>query len=75
MVGIRADGDVEQLMREAGAVAGDTAPAGDAVDLCRATPGAAGLSANFLESVTPFYERRPAEARQRTWLKRLLGRG
>ena len=75
VVGIQTDGggDFVQLAREAGAVAGDTAPAGEAVDLCQVTPASAGLSAHFLESVEPFYVRRQVEAAGKPWWKRLFG--
>ena len=58
IVGIEVDGDFEQVMREAGNVAADTAPAGEAVDLCRVCPGETGLSEYFLTQTTPFYERK-----------------
>jgi hypothetical protein len=57
VVGLEAEGEVEQLFREVGAVAGDAAPAGVAVDLVRVTPGEAGLSQYFLASVRPFHQR------------------
>ncbi|MBF6033498.1 enhanced serine sensitivity protein SseB [Pseudomonas sp. P155] len=58
IVGIEADGDIERVMREAGNVAGDTAPQGEPVDLCRVSQGEAGLSDYFLRETTPFYERK-----------------
>ena len=57
IVGIQADGDVELLFREVGAVATDTAPGGQSVDLVRVVPGEGGLSEHFLKSVKPFYKR------------------
>lgn len=70
VIGILADGDIEKLIREAGAVAGDTAPDGELVDLVRVVPGEEGLSEYFLREVKPFYER--------SWgcrLKSFFGRG
>ena len=58
VVGITADGDTAQLIREAGIVAADTAPGGEAVDLTLIEPSQAGLSHYFLESVQPFFKRR-----------------
>lgn len=57
LVGIEGDGDLEAAIREAGAVAADTAPNGEMVDLTQVRPGEAGLSSYFIESVEPFYER------------------
>ena len=47
-------------MREAGNVAGDTAPDGEPVDLYRVHEGESGLSDYFLKQTAPFYERKPA---------------
>ncbi len=58
IVGIEADGDIDRVMREAGNVAGDTAPDGGPVDLCRVIEGETGLSDYFLREVKPFYERK-----------------
>jgi hypothetical protein len=57
VVGIEADGDVQRVMREAGNVAGDTAPSGEPVDLFRVCEGEPGLSDYFLKQTKPFYER------------------
>lgn len=58
VVGIEAEGDIEQVLREAGNVAGDTAPRGEPVDLCRVTEGEGGISNYFITQTTPFYERK-----------------
>lgn len=63
VVGIEADGDIERIVREAGVVAGDTAPNGETVDLFRVERGQAGLSDYFCSQVQPFY--------RRTWARRL----
>lgn len=70
IIGIEVDGDFERVMREAGNVAGDTAPDGEPVDLYRVTEGGEGLSDYFLKETTPFYERKSAG-----WLRSVLGFG
>lgn len=70
IVGIEADGDIELIMREAGNVAGDTAPDGEPVDLYRVSQGETGLSDYFLKQTVPFYERKSAG-----WLRSLFGFG
>ncbi|MEX6504058.1 enhanced serine sensitivity protein SseB [Pseudomonas zhanjiangensis] len=54
VVGIEADGDIELVLREAGNVAGDTAPDDEPVDLCLVSEGEAGLSNYFLTQTKPF---------------------
>nr|WP_315447182.1 enhanced serine sensitivity protein SseB [uncultured Pseudomonas sp.] len=58
IIGIEADGDIELVLREAGNVAGDTAPDGEPVDLYRVSESESGLSDYFLKQTTPFYERK-----------------
>lgn len=70
IIGIEAEGNFERVMREAGTVAGDTAPDGEPVDLYRVQEGGAGLSDYFLTETTPFFERKSAG-----WLRSLLGFG
>ena len=70
LIGISVEGNAEQIVKEAGVVAGDSAPPGEAVNIVVVAEGEAGLSDYFLSSVTPFYKR--------TWggrLKALLGVG
>jgi hypothetical protein len=57
IVGIEAEGNFENVIREAGTVAGDTAPKGEPVDLIRVIRGESGLGQYFIEEVKPFYER------------------
>ncbi|MFM9437732.1 hypothetical protein ACFDR9_004822 [Janthinobacterium sp. CG_23.3] len=57
LVGLDADGDTEQLLRRAGAVAAAAAPPGEPVDLTLVVAGEDKLSDYFLNSVAPFYER------------------
>ncbi len=58
VIGIEADGDFAKVIREAGTVAGDTAPDGEPVDLVRVVRDESGLSRYFIEQTKPFYERR-----------------
>jgi hypothetical protein len=58
VVGIEVDGEFEEVIREAGVVAGDRAPNGGPVDLVRIERGDLGLSQYFVQEVKPFYERR-----------------
>jgi hypothetical protein len=57
IVGIEAEGDFENVIREVGTVAADTAPKGEPVDLIRVVRGQSGVGRYFLEEVKPFYER------------------
>jgi hypothetical protein len=57
IVGIEAEGDFENVIRDAGIVAADTAPDGEPVDLIRVIRGESGVGRYFLEEVKPFYER------------------
>ena len=58
MVGIEAEGDIEKVMREAGNVAGDTAPEGEPVDLYRVKDNESGVSDYLINETTPFYEKK-----------------
>ncbi|HEB59770.1 MAG TPA: enhanced serine sensitivity protein SseB [Gammaproteobacteria bacterium] len=57
VVGIETDGEIEPVIREAGAVVMDTAPEGEPVDMYHVREGDSGLSEYFLKEVKPFYER------------------
>ncbi|MCK6394273.1 MAG: enhanced serine sensitivity protein SseB C-terminal domain-containing protein [Zoogloea sp.] len=70
VVGIEVDGEIENVMREAGVVASDSAPNGGPVDLIQIERGDLGLSEYFVHEVKPFYERRWGSK-----LKSLLGIG
>lgn len=64
---------LDRAMQEAGSVAADTAPKGVPIDFIKIARGSQGLSAYFLESVKPFYERT-----ERSWgakLKSLISSG
>lgn len=58
IVGIEADGDIEKVIREAGNVAGDTAPEGEPVDLYMVNKNDPGLSQYFINQTKPFYEKK-----------------
>lgn len=57
IIGIEADGDIDNVIREVGVVAADAAPDGETVDLYRVNPDDSGLSQYFINDTTPFYER------------------
>jgi hypothetical protein len=57
VVGVAGEGNIAQVLREAGTVAADSAPPGQPVDLFLITPDDDELSRHFSEHVTPFYER------------------
>jgi len=75
VVGVDADNEIESIIREAGAVAADTSPNGQSVDLYRVEPENDGLSQYFIGEVTPFYTREiPGKSRnypQNKWLSKL----
>ncbi len=56
IVGIEAEGDFENVVREAGIVAADTSPNGEPVNLIRVKRGESGLGQYFIDEVKPFYE-------------------
>ena len=56
IVGIEAEGDFENVIREAATVVADTAPKGEPVDLIRVVRGDEGLGQYFVAEVKPFYE-------------------
>ena len=66
IVGIEAEGGIEKVMREAGNVAGDTAPEGESVDLYRVSKNDSELSDYFINQTKPFYEKTWG-AKLRSW--------
>ena len=84
IVGIEADGDFENVIREAGTVAADSAPKGEPVDLIRVVRGQSGMAKYFLKEVKPFYEREssndvsvannisPKQSPFKAWVSRML---
>ena len=58
LIGIEAEGDIEEIIHAAGSVATDTLPGDEPVDICQVTEGEKGISHFMLAHITPFYERR-----------------
>ncbi|MFD1801880.1 enhanced serine sensitivity protein SseB [Mixta tenebrionis] len=58
LIGIEADGDIDTIIRAAGAVATDTLLDDEPVDICQIVTGEEGISHFFTAHITPFYERR-----------------
>lgn len=58
LIGIEADGDIEEIIQAAGSVAMDTLPGDDPVDICLVVKGEKGISHFMIDHITPFYERR-----------------
>jgi len=87
IVGIEADGDFENVIREAGTVAADSAPKGEPVDLMRVVRGESGMAKYFLKEVKPFYQREDSndvsgvsntsskQSPFKAWFSRVLSRG
>jgi len=67
IVGIEAEGDIEKVMRQAGNVAGDTAPEGEPVDLYRVKNNESGVSDYLINQTKPFYEKKWG-SKIRSWL-------
>ena len=57
VVGFVSDGDPTEALREAGSVAADTAPRGQAVEFVLIKPEEQGISQYMLDEVRPFYQR------------------
>jgi hypothetical protein len=57
VIGIEADGDWEEVIREAGTIAADTAPGEEPIDLFRVIREESMLARYFAEKSVPFYER------------------
>lgn len=58
LIGIEAEGDIEEIIHAAGSVATDTLPGDEPIDICLVTEGEKGISHFMLAHITPFYERR-----------------
>ncbi|WP_058913241.1 enhanced serine sensitivity protein SseB [Entomohabitans teleogrylli] len=58
LIGIEAEGDIEEIINAAGSVATDTLPDDEPVDICQVVEGEAGISHFMTAHLTPFYERR-----------------
>ena len=58
LIGIEAEGDIEEVIQAAGSVATDTLPGDEPVDLCQVVEGEKGISHFMIAHITPFYEKR-----------------
>ena len=58
LIGIEADGDIEEIIQVAGSVATDTLPGDEPIDICQVKKGEKGISHFITEHIAPFYERR-----------------
>ncbi len=58
LIGIEADGDIDEIIQAAGSVATDTLPGDEPIDICQVKNGEKGISHFITEHITPFYERR-----------------
>jgi len=58
LIGIEADGEIDDIIQAAGSVATDTLPGDEPIDICRVVKGEKGISHFITEHITPFYERR-----------------
>jgi len=58
LIGIEADGDIEEIIHAAGSVATDTLPGDEPIDICQVKKGEKGVSHFITEHIAPFYERR-----------------
>ncbi|CAI8769713.1 enhanced serine sensitivity protein SseB [Kosakonia quasisacchari] len=58
LIGIEAEGDIEEIIHAAGSVATDTLPGDEPVDICQVVEGEKGISHFMMAHITPFYERR-----------------
>lgn len=58
LIGIEAEGDIEEIIHAAGSVATDTLPGDEPVDICQVIEGEKGISHFMMAHITPFYERR-----------------
>ncbi|AYY74526.1 MULTISPECIES: enhanced serine sensitivity protein SseB [Citrobacter] len=58
LIGIEADGDIEEIIHAAGSVATDTLPGDEPIDICQVKKGEQGISHFITEHIAPFYERR-----------------
>lgn len=58
LIGIEADGDIEEIIHATGSVATDTLPGDEPIDICPVRKGEKGVSHFITEHIAPFYERR-----------------
>ena len=58
LIGIEADGDIDEIIQAAGSVATDTLLGDEPIDICQVRKDEKGISHFITEHITPFYERR-----------------
>ena len=58
LIGIEAEGDIEEVIQAAGSVATDTLPGDEPIDICQVVEGEKGISHFMMAHITPFYEKR-----------------
>lgn len=58
LIGIEADGDIDEIIQAAGSVATDTLPGDEPIDICQVKNGEKGISHFITEHIPPVYERR-----------------
>ncbi|HEB4873139.1 TPA: enhanced serine sensitivity protein SseB [Kluyvera ascorbata F0526] len=58
LIGIEAEGYIEEIIHAAGSVATDTLPGDEPIDICQVVEGEKGISHFMLAHITPFYEKR-----------------
>ena len=58
LIGIEAEGDIEEIIQATGSVATDTQPGDEPIDICQVVEGEKGISHFMIAHITPFYEKR-----------------
>ncbi|MDU7374431.1 MAG: enhanced serine sensitivity protein SseB C-terminal domain-containing protein, partial [Klebsiella michiganensis] len=58
LIGIEAEGDIEEVIHATGSVATDTLPGDEPIDICQVVEGEKGISHFMIAHITPFYEKR-----------------
>ncbi|GAB3437480.1 enhanced serine sensitivity protein SseB C-terminal domain-containing protein [Massilia solisilvae] len=73
VVGLEGEGDLVQVIQEAGSVAADTAPTGWPVNFVEIKRGQPGIARHMFTAVSPFYARKHADGVS-AWLRTPAGR-
>ena len=58
LIGIEAEGDIEEIIQATGSVATDTLVGDEPIDICQVVEGEKGISHFMIAHITPFYEKR-----------------
>ena len=58
LIGIEAEGDIEEIIQATGSVATDTLVGDEPIDICQVVEGERGISHFMIAHITPFYEKR-----------------